>query len=47
LLLPPAPFSLPAQAPEVPIIPEAGTLALLVSGLAALGALTRRRRPRR
>jgi hypothetical protein len=42
------PFSLEAAlAPEVPVIPEADSLALLVGGLAALGALGGLRRWRR
>jgi hypothetical protein len=42
------PFSLEAAlAPEGPVIPEADSLALLVGGLAALGALGGLRRWRR
>jgi len=44
-LAPLPPFGGPGQ-PEVPVIPEAGTLVLLASGLAALGALGARRRGR-
>jgi hypothetical protein len=41
------PFAAGAVAPEVPVIPEADTVALLLAGLLTLGALAGRRLQRR